>query len=371
MDKRVLDWLKIHKGKMVSSPRKVIFNRDAKDFEIVDIDEKNERVKIRFEGRKYPALPLTFSMFDRSLEYLTKNRGQWVLLGTSIKPQLNTVEGEIWKEPYPIGYKIPYKVASHICDILALAGIVEYGYTNTFTGRKVQGVKQINYISPKPPILKNGFNKKESFLRQYKETILKWTEENENAIIEGRNSYSWNNKSLLECIDERNKASKALILSRIRNHGGIDLETADKIMDWGGFRQFPLRDPDEVLSVTSKAFGHLDEGNIYKAIFELLSIQNVGISRASKLLGLFDQDSLCIYDSRVGTALRTLKHGNKRIILCPAGRYRKGDVCSNTKWAENYEKLIWILEMIRNYLNAKGYTFRIADVEMALFMIGK
>ncbi|MCJ7631178.1 hypothetical protein MUP77_02075 [Candidatus Bathyarchaeota archaeon] len=218
---------------------------------------------------------------------------------------------------------------------------------------------------------------KEVFLKNYKNIILKWTEENENVIIEGRKSYSWNHKSLLECIDERNKASKALILSRLRNNGGIDLETADKIMDWGGFRQFPLRDPDKVLSVTSEAFSHLDKGDIYKAILVLLSIWNVGISRASKLLGLFDQDSLCIYDSRVGTALRTLRKGDSRLVLCPTGQGRIGDVVSGSKqmrariWAQNYEKLIWVSEVIRDYLNEKSHKFRIADIEMALFMMGK
>jgi len=144
VDKRVLDWLKANIGKTVSSPRKDVFDRGVKDFEIVDVDEKVKRVKIRFEERKYPALPLTFSMFDRAIEYIVENKGQWVRLGTSFNPQPNTVEGEIWRKPYPIKYKITYKVASHICDILALAGVVEYGsMKNPLTRRKVQAVKLI------------------------------------------------------------------------------------------------------------------------------------------------------------------------------------------------------------------------------------
>ena len=88
-----------------------------------------------------------------------------------------------------------------------------------------------------------------------------------------------------------------------------------------------------------------------------MSIYYVGISKASRILGLSDQDSLCIYDSRVGTVLRTLKHENKRLILCPPGRSRGGDSCSKRKWAENYEKLIWILEIIRDHLNLRGVSF--------------
>jgi hypothetical protein len=80
---------------------------------------------------------------------------------------------------------------------------------------------------------------------------------------------------------------------------------------------------------------------------------------------------LAIYDSRVGTALKTLKHEDERIIKCPSGRRRPGDACTHEQWAENYEKFIWILEVIRKLLNERGHPFSIADVEMALYMMGK
>ncbi|GAG93918.1 unnamed protein product, partial [marine sediment metagenome] len=79
----------------------------------------------------------------------------------------------------------------------------------------------------------------------------------------------------------------------------------------------------------------------------------------------------CIYDSRVGHALKDLKYDNKKIILCPPGYNRPGDAASNNVWAEQYQRLIWTLEIIRDHLNEKGHTFRLADIEMALFMIGK
>ena len=70
-------------------------------------------------------------------------------------------------------------------------------------------------------------------------------------------------------------------------------------------------------------------------------------------------------------ALRTLKTEGKPIVKCPPGRSRPGDVCTNEKWASEYQKLIWVLEVIRDYLNEQGYPFSLADVEMALFMMGK
>jgi hypothetical protein len=102
-----------------------------------------------------------------------------------------------------------------------------------------------------------------------------------------------------------------------------------------------------------------------------LAIRDVGIASASKLIGLFDQYSFAIYDSRVGTALRSLVKDDQRLVKCPPGRGRPGDVCSDEGWAEEYEKAIWVMAVIRDHLNGLGHPFSIADVEMALFMMGK
>ena len=142
-------------------------------------------------------------------------------------------------------------------------------------------------------------------------------------------------------------------------------------MSWGGFNQFPLRDGKKVLEVTRRVFDFVDNGKISDAVKELLAIKGVEISRASKIIGLFDHERFCIYDSRVGQALKTLKFTEKPILKCPAGRSRAGDPCSDSGWAKNYQNLIWTLEVIRDYLNSEGYPFGIADVEMALFMMGK
>ena len=169
---------------------------------------------------------------------------------------------------------------------------------------------------------------------------------------------------------ERNQISKALVLSRIRNNGGIDIETINNVMNWGGLRQIQLEN-NQALEITREAFTLLDNGDLKGAVLKLMSIDGVGIASASKIIGLFDQTNLAIYDSRVGTALRTLEVGGQRLVNCPAGRTRPGDLCSDKQWASDYEKLIWILEVIRNWINEQGYPFNIADVEMALFMIGK
>jgi hypothetical protein len=138
MDNRVRSWLEANIGKLFKSPRNKAFNKRTKDFEIVSIS--SERVNIRFVESKYPALPLAFSMFDRVLNYLSKNKGRPVRLGAKVSPpyENDTLEGEIWKRPYPI-WNTPYKASPHVCDILVLAGLVQYvSMINPPTGRKVE-----------------------------------------------------------------------------------------------------------------------------------------------------------------------------------------------------------------------------------------
>jgi hypothetical protein len=221
------------------------------------------------------------------------------------------------------------------------------------------------------PSTKETHVDKNLFLKKYKQIILDWTKDNKPRLIEGRKNYSWNEKEPQTCLTERNQISKSITFSRTQNSGGIDLETLDMIMSFGGFGQFPLRDEEKVLKVTQRVFDFVDNGKISDAVQELLAIKGVGISRASKIIGLFDQERFCIYDSRVGQALKTLQFTEKPILKCPAGDSRPGDPCSDSGWAKNYQNLIWTLEVIRDDLNSEGHQFGIADIEMALFMMGK
>jgi hypothetical protein len=212
---------------------------------------------------------------------------------------------------------------------------------------------------------------KDQFVRKYKQVILDWAKDNKSRLIEGRKNYSWEDKEPKACLVERNQISQSIVRSRIQNSGGIDLETLDLIMSWGGFPPFPLRDEDKVLDVTRRVFDLVDKGKVSDAVEALLEIKGVGIDRASKIIGLFDPQRFCIYDSRVGQALKTLQFAEKPVLKCPPGPAKPGDICSDSRWAENYQRLIWTLEVIRDYLHSEGYPFSIADIEMALFMMGK
>ena len=223
--------------------------------------------------------------------------------------------------------------------------------------------------------MKNGndskLDDKNLFLKKHKKTILNWAKDNKSRLIEARKNYSWNDKQPQACLAERNEISKSITFSRSQNSGGIDLITLDLIMSWGGFGKFPLRDEKKVLDITRRVFDFVDQGKISDAIEKLLAIPGVEITQASKIIGLFDRERFCIYDSRVGNALKTLQFDEKPVLKCPAGPKEPGDICSNERWGENYQHLIWTLEVIRDYLNLEGFPFSIADVEMGLFMMGK
>ncbi len=380
MDEWVLAWLKNNKGETFKSPRENTFGSKTYKIKIREINDDLERVEISFVGGT-PGLPLFFWMFDRVLTFIETDKDRVVRLGARVEPPFDpdTVEGEIWKEPHPTP-STPYKVAPHICDLLVLGGIAEYQKTkNPKTDRIVQGIRRATCDDLPPPSsgpidesLTEITDEKENFIREHKQGIIEWTEKNADKIVLGRFSYSWGKKSTLDCVMERNEVSKAIVMSRIRNCGAVDIETLDKVTMWGFNRKFPMRDADQVLKATKKAFDYLDEEKLKEATKTLLDIENVGISKASKILGLSDQENLCIYDSRVGKALKDLKHESKKIIPCPPGYGRDGDQgLTDDAWAENYQRLIWILEIVRDYLNGRGHTYRLADVEMALFMIGK
>jgi hypothetical protein len=209
------------------------------------------------------------------------------------------------------------------------------------------------------------------FLEKHKQSILRWAEENKQRLVEARKGYSWNDKQPQACLTERNEITESIEFSRSQNSGGIDLVTLDLIMSWGGYGKFPLRDEQKVLEITRKVFGLVDDGKVSEAVDNLLAIDGVDIGQASKIIGLFDQNRFCIYDIRVGNALRTLKFEEKPVLDCPVGPKKPEDICSDQRWGENYQHLVWTLEVIRDYLNSEGYPFSIADIEMALFMMGK
>jgi len=212
--------------------------------------------------------------------------------------------------------------------------------------------------------------RKEEFVRMFRDTI-EWSKRHERELLDYE-AYRWKSKTYEESVRARNELEEAIESSRKKNGGGIDLATADRIYRWGFGRQFPMRDEKAVLEATREAFRFLDEGDCYQACRRLMRVKGIGVAGATKILGLSNQEKLCIYDSRVGHALSDLTKNGEKIIRCPPGRSIKGDhVVKKHQWALDYQKLVWTLEIVHYHLKEKAPNCRIADIEMALFMKGK
>ena len=85
-------------------------------------------------------------MIQRTYKHLRKNKGTFVPIGARIGPPYipNSVEEAIWMDPLPENIS-KYKVAPHICDVLELAEVVEFGPAyREGSRRKLQGVRSRN-----------------------------------------------------------------------------------------------------------------------------------------------------------------------------------------------------------------------------------
>ncbi|MFZ7138016.1 MAG: hypothetical protein ACOWW1_06330 [archaeon] len=381
MNQKLLCWLKQNQGIDLDSPRKEAFGGNPQGFIIRHIDNEKNCVRISFSQKRTLAFPLYFWMFERVLNYLSKNPMTTFPIGARLKPPYpkESIEGEIWKNPKP--YSSEYKSAPHILDILTLAGFTNFAYTQSReTNRKVQGAEfsTSEHYQPKPTISTSSDTiTKESFIEEHREKIKKWIFKHKDEIINDRLNYRWKNHTRKQCEKSRNDINKAIIQSRIRNHNALDLKTLDKIIKWGFGRKYPTTGRENAEEVTRKAFNCLDNDDIKKATITLLEVTGLGISRVTKIIGLSDQENLCIYDSRVGYALRDLTVNGKRLHLIPPAmtKRERGKLCDRIndkeRWAIEYERVLWTIEQIKDYMNELGCTYRQADVEMALFMMGK
>jgi hypothetical protein len=94
---------------------------------------------------------------------------------------------------------------------------------------------------------------KEFSLGNDREFVVSWTNDHLKELIDGRNNYGWNGKSPTGAINERNQVSKLIVLSCIRNSGGIDLDTINQVQAWGGLRHIKLEN-DNAIGITRDAF---------------------------------------------------------------------------------------------------------------------
>lgn len=146
MNENLLIWLNSSRDISLESPRRTIFNTQTQRFKIIEVNEAKQFIKIEF-SKQYTDLRLEFWRFETALEILSKNRGKWTRLGTRIyADDPDTIEWQIQKKAIQIhpNRHVDLKSAPHICDILALCGIAEYGRAiNPRTKRGNQAVRLV------------------------------------------------------------------------------------------------------------------------------------------------------------------------------------------------------------------------------------
>ncbi len=122
-----------------------------------------------------------------------------------------------------------------------------------------------------------------------------------------------------------------------------------------------------------------DQAGAEISLARMLAYPGLGIASVSKWLCFIDQDRFAIFDSRVSRALRHVQIGGQRIFPIVPGRVPKNggtrwvtaDISktmrdSERKMAAAYGLYLRLLKMI-----APKTGMRLAQVEMALFMLGK
>lgn len=155
--------------------------------------------------------------------------------------------------------------------------------------------------------------------------------------------------------------------------GFLTKDTFDRVLAWGFGRGSRLQDA-EIRAATRKAFALLDRGDEAGAVERLRELSGIGVSRATKILALSDQDNLGIYDSRAAAALASVTDSGKPLVAVPPGMSKQlkgGRAISQDRLAREYPKYTAVLRrLLENAARDPKYGAafqRVADVERALF----
>jgi hypothetical protein len=146
MNERLLEWLRSNRNQSSESPRRTIFGTKTQRFEIIKVNEAKRLVEVEFK-KSYTRLRLEFGRFEIALDFLERNRDKWIRLGTRFdSDDPDTIEWQIQRKARQIhpNRHIDLKSAPHVCDILVLSGLAEYGRAiNPVTNRENQAIRLV------------------------------------------------------------------------------------------------------------------------------------------------------------------------------------------------------------------------------------
>ncbi|MBD3339231.1 MAG: hypothetical protein GF353_08980 [Candidatus Lokiarchaeota archaeon] len=210
----------------------------------------------------------------------------------------------------------------------------------------------------------------EDFINNYRDLLAEYWGKISSEILEWKNQYEWPKGIKLEKAIEIRNSLEISIKKNLNTYNYITKEVFDQVMVWGF--GIPTKIPERTINeVTKRAFAELQSNNISGCAKILTEIYGVGISRASKIIALSNQDCLGIYDSRAAHGLFDLVFNDKRLIPIPPGKVIAGDYLPNYGYCEAFQKYIYVLKFLLSKAQKEDGLSndfkRVADVEIALF----
>jgi hypothetical protein len=203
------------------------------------------------------------------------------------------------------------------------------------------------------------------FLSRWQWLIEKYYSEHRESIIEARREYTWHG--------DRDSLERCIKQTLAENDGVVTLQVFEEVEYWGfGVKTISKHNEHgTVLRKTKSAFTYLKQGKLREAALELDNLPYVGPARATKLLALSNQAIYGIYDARASNALRQVNFLAGKIIMpVLLGRTIQG---TGGDSALGFESFTWALRFMLCKLSTECdecKTWRVADVEMSLFVLG-
>ncbi|MBI4234230.1 MAG: hypothetical protein HY686_07310 [Chloroflexi bacterium] len=212
-----------------------------------------------------------------------------------------------------------------------------------------------------------GKQRYDEFLQHNRDAIEGYYGQNKMNIITASKSYNYPGGR-----GKRDELERRIQQSLADNGDAVSREVFVEVEKWGfGTDKISQLDPGCVMQATKAAFTCLHEGMLKEAAVKLTNLKDVGIARASKLLALSNQRDFGIYDSRAANALKSLDPSGKLVIPIPPSRRKPG---KGSNYYLGFENFTWVLRYMADKFRTdfpECKDWRVADVEIGLFMLGK
>ncbi len=221
---------------------------------------------------------------------------------------------------------------------------------------------------------KESLEKYQSFLDGKHEIIDNYFSRYKQKIVDAWRNYQWPlGMSRDISLSHRNELEAAMQKDLSEHHGAISKSVFTDVEVWG-FGQSKIKDITSMVieDTTRKAFELLRQGKLREAARTLRSLKGVGISRASKLLALSNQNIYGIYDSRSALALKDIQYNKVPIIPIPPGQQRPS--ISSGDFNVGFEHYQWVLRyMLPKFRKefTESIHWRVADIEIGLWVVGR